>query len=61
MTEPEQLNYNDFLVELASYIQQLGVRRVMGDFQEHYPAFFQELKIQNNRIPDRPAAALLRK
>ena len=61
MNENEKLNYNDFLVEMASYIQQMGVRRVMMDFQEHYPSFFQELKIQVNRVPERPAAALLRK
>lgn len=61
MTEQDQLNYNDFLVELASMIQQYGVRRIMTDFQEHYPAFFQELRVQVNRLPERPVAALLRK
>lgn len=61
MTEEQQLHYNDFQVELASMIQQYGVRRVMTDFQSHYPAFFDELKIQINRLPEKPIAALLRK
>ena len=61
MTEEEQLRYNDFMVDFASIIQQYGVRRVMTDFQSHYPAFFDEVKIQINRLPEKPIAALLRK
>jgi hypothetical protein len=61
MNEEEQLRYNDLLVDLASLMQQYGARRVMSDFQSHYPAFFQELKVQINRFPEKPVAALLRK
>lgn len=61
MNEEDQLRYNDVLVDLASMMQQYGVRRVMSDFQAHYPGFFQELKVQINRFPEKPVAALLRK
>ncbi|CAB4240617.1 hypothetical protein UFOVP39_24 [uncultured Caudovirales phage] len=61
MIEEEQLQYNDLLVELASLMQQYGTRRVMMDFQTHYPAFFQEMKVQINRFPEKSVAALLRK
>ena len=61
MTEPEQLRYNDFMVDLASFMQQYGTRRLLIDFQAHYPAFFEELKVQINRLPEKPIPALLRK
>lgn len=61
MTEQEQLRYNDFIVDIASFMQQYGARRLMTDLRDHYPAFFEELKIQINRLPERQVAALLRK
>lgn len=57
----EQLEYNDMLVALASYINQYGVRRVMTDFQINYPTYFDEVKVQINRLPAKPMAVLLRK
>lgn len=61
MTEQELLDYHDCLVSFASSLQQYGARRVMSDFQQHYPDLFQEVKIQINRFPPKPVAALLRK
>jgi hypothetical protein len=61
MTEQDQLTYNDFIVELASLMQQYGARKIMSDFRDHYPAFYEELKVQINRLPQKQPAALLRK
>ena len=59
--ELNDLEYQDLLVDLAMAFTKMGVRRVMLDFQTHYPDIFQELKTQVARVPDKPIAALLRK
>ena len=61
MTELKQLEYNDGLVNFASLLQQHGVKRVLMDFQMHYPGYFMEIKNAINTYPNKPAAALLRK
>jgi len=61
MNEQELLDYNDVMVTLASSMQQYGARRVLADFQSFYPDLFQEMKVQINRFPEKPVAALLRK
>ena len=61
MTELKQLEYNDGLVNFASLLQQHGVKRVLMDFQMHYPGYFMEIKNAINSYPNKPAAALLRK
>lgn len=60
-TELKQLEYNDALVNFASLLQQYGVKRVLMDFQMHYPGYFMEIKNAINSYPNKPAAALLRK
>lgn len=59
--ELNDLEYQDLLVDLAMTFTKNGVHRVLLDFQTHYPDFFQEIKVQVNRLPDKPIAALLRK
>lgn len=61
MTETELLDYNDVLVDFASLIQKYGFRRVLVDFQVAYPDFFEELKVQANRLPQKPLPVLLKK
>ncbi len=61
MTENEQLDYNDVLVSLASTFQHFGVRRVMSDFQAYYPDYYQEMKVQMERMNSRPMPVLLQK
>ena len=59
--ETEQLEYNDSIVAFVSSINQYGAQRVLHDLQTYYPGFFDELKVQINRFPTKPVAALLRK
>jgi len=59
--ETEQLEYNDSIVAFVSTINQYGAQKVLHDLQAYYPGFFDEIKIQINRFPVKPVAALLRK
>lgn len=59
--ELDELEYNDAIVSFVSIINQRGAQRVLRDLQIYYPGFFDEIKIQINRFPDKPVAALLRK
>jgi hypothetical protein len=59
--ELEELEYNDVLVNVISSMTERGVRRVLSDLQTYYPAMFEEIRVQINRFPDKPVAALLRK
>ena len=59
--ETEQLEYNDSIVAFVSTINQHGAQKVLHDLQKYYPRFFDEIKVQINRIPVKPVAALLRK
>ena len=59
--ELEALEYNDSIINFVSSMNQKGARRVLNDLQEYYPAFFEELRVQINRFPEKPIAALLRK
>ena len=59
--ETEQLEYNDSTVAFVSTINQYGAQKVLHDLQAYYPGFFDEIKIQINRFPVKPVAALLRK
>jgi hypothetical protein len=61
VTENELLDYNDALVDFASLAQKYGFRRVLIDFQAAYPDFFEEMKAQANRLPEKPMAVLLKK
>jgi hypothetical protein len=61
MTETELLDYNDVLVDFASLIQKYGFRRVLIDFQAAYPDFFEEMKTQANRLPEKPMPVLFKK
>lgn len=61
MTESELIDYNETIVDFAALINQYGMRRILMDFQSYYPDFFEEMKVQINRFPDKPVAALLRK
>lgn len=61
MTEMEQLEKNDVLVNMAMAMQQYGVRTVLEDFKQHYPLFFQEIEVQLPRVGKKPIAVLLRK
>ena len=61
MNEHELLEYNDVLVDFANLVHRYGVRRVLIDFQTHYPDFLEEVRVQVNRLPQKPIAALLRK
>ncbi len=59
--ETEQLEYNDSIVAFVSTINQYGAQKVLHDLQAYYPGFFDEIKVQINRFPVKPVAALLRK
>jgi len=59
--ETELLEYNDSIVGFVSIINQHGAQRVLHDLQAYYPGFFEEIKVQINRFPVKPVAALLRK
>ncbi|MDE3022302.1 MAG: hypothetical protein KGI54_10615 [Pseudomonadota bacterium] len=59
--ELEELEYNDVIVNFVSAMNQRGARRVLNDLQTYYPAFFEEMRVQINRFPDKPVAALLKK
>lgn len=59
--EIEMLEYNDALVGFVSIVQQHGAQKVLRDFERFYPSFFKEIKIQINRFPEKPVAALLKK
>ena len=61
MTEEEVLNYYDMLADFGSAIQQYGARKVMLDFQTHFPDLYEELKAQINRAQKKPMAVLLKK
>jgi hypothetical protein len=59
--ELEQIEYNDTLVALNSCFEQYGVREVLKDFRNSYPAMFEELVVQMTRLtPQAKVAALLR-
>lgn len=59
--ELEQLEYEDVLVNLNSLFEQYGCREVCKDFRTCYPAMFDELLIQINRLkPDKQIPALLK-
>jgi hypothetical protein len=60
-TETDQLEYNDAIVSFVSIINQHGARKVLRDLQMYYPGFFEEVKVQIARFPEKPVAALLRK
>lgn len=59
--ELDHLEYNDSIVNFISSINQHGAQKVLHDVQAYYPGFFDEIKIQINRFPVKPVAALLRK
>jgi len=59
--ETEQLEYNDSIVSFVSSVNQYGAQKVLHDLQAFYPGFFDEIKVQINRFPVKPVAALLRK
>jgi hypothetical protein len=59
--ELQELEYNDTLVNLISSMTERGVRRVLNDLQTYYPTMFEEIRVQINRFPEKPVAALLRK
>lgn len=59
--ELDQLEYNDAIVGFVSIINQTGAQKVLRDLQAFYPGFFDELKAQIARFPEKPVAALLRK
>jgi hypothetical protein len=59
--ETDELEFLDLMSDLASAIQQKGARKVFSDFQVYYPEFFEEIRVQINRFPTKPIAALLRK
>jgi len=59
--ELEELEYNDVIVNVISSMTERGVRRVLADLQTYYPTMFEEMRVQINRFPDKPVAALLRK
>lgn len=61
MTEHQQLEYNDALVNFASIMQSHGVQRVLMDFQTHYPEYFLAMQRNIGKFPAKPTAALLRK
>lgn len=53
----ETIHYNDVMADLASAMQEVGVRRFLSDFQSNYPALFKEVEAQvgrtdaNRRLP----------
>ena len=59
--ELEHLEYNDSIVNFISIINQHGAQKVLRDLQVYYPGFFEEVKVQIARFPEKPVAALLRK
>ena len=59
--ETDLLEYNDVIVEFVSIINQHGAQKVLRDLQAYYPGFFDEVKVQIARFPEKPVAALLRK
>lgn len=61
MTENEQLQYNDALVDLAGILSKYGCDRVASDFQINFPMAFLDLRKSMNKQPEKPLAALLRK
>lgn len=61
MTEMEQLEKNDVLVNLAIAMQQYGTRTILEEFKQHYPLFFDEMCVQLPRVGKKPIAVLLRK
>jgi hypothetical protein len=61
MTESEQLDYNDTLVDFTSLIMHYGAARVLMDLQSSFPELFEEIKTQIVRFPKQPVAALLRR
>ena len=58
--ETDQLEYNDAIVSFVSIINQHGAQKVLRDLQVYYPGFFEEVKVQIARFPEKPVAALLR-
>jgi len=60
MSELEQLEYDDALVQLFSMCQQYGAREVLSDFRNSFPEMFEEILVQINRLPPKQRAALLR-
>jgi hypothetical protein len=59
--ELEQHEYEDTMVMLNSMCEQYGCRAFMKDFRAGFPAMFEEMHIQINRLkPEGKVAALLR-
>ena len=56
-TEMQQLEYNDVQADLASIIEQYGVRTFLEDFARNYPQHFGELV---NRFNPEPSTKLPR-
>jgi len=50
-TEMQQLEYNDVQADLASIIEQYGVRTFLEDFARNYPQHFDELVKRFNPEP----------
>lgn len=61
MTEEEVIEYIDVLADFSSAIQKWGARRVLHDFQVHFPDLHEELKVQIARQNQKPMAVLLKK
>jgi hypothetical protein len=59
--ETDLLEYNDSIVSFVSIINQHGAQKVLRDLQGYYPGFFDEVRVQIARFPEKQIAALLRK
>jgi hypothetical protein len=61
MTELEQLELEDTLVDLNMLFEQRGCREVLKTFRAAFPAMFDELLLQINRLtPEKQIPALER-
>ncbi len=58
--EMREIALQDVYVGLASAIQEHGVRKVLIDFQQHYPGYFSEMHDLIHRLDGKPIAALFR-